>query len=252
MSGHSKWSKIKHVKGKADQERGRLFSKLIREITTAARIGGGEPGANPRLRSAIESARAVNMPMDNIERAVKKGTGELPGVTYEEIDYEGYGAGGVALIVRALTDNKNRTTSEIRHIFERFGGNLGAAGSVMWQFQPKGIIIVSKDRYDEDTVLSIALEAGAEDVKSDATSFQIITQPDDFLAVKKQLDEKKIEYSQAELTRLPQNWIQLTERAAEKMLRLYEALEDHEDVQNVYANFDIPDEIMEKVSGSMS
>lgn len=253
MSGHSKWSKIKHIKVKADQERGKLFSKLIREITTAARIGGGDPAANPRLRSAIESARAVNMPMDNIERAIKKGTGALPGgVTYEEVDYEGYGTGGVALIVRALTDNKNRTTSEIRHIFDRFGGNLGTAGSVIWQFQPKGLIIVSKDRYDEETVFMAALEAGAEDVKSDATTYQIITQPDDFHSVKKQLEEKKIEFSHAELTRLPQTTVPLGERDAEKLLKLIEALEEHEDVQNVYSNFDIPDEVMERVAGSLA
>lgn len=252
MSGHSKWSKIKHLKGKADQERGRLFSKLIRELTTAARIGGGDPGGNPRLRSAIESARAVNMPMDNIDRAIKKGTGELPGVTYEEIEYEGYGTGGVALIIQALTDNKNRTTSEIRHIFDRFGGNLGAAGSVNWQFQPKGLIVVGKDRYDEDAVLTVALEAGAEDVKSDATSYQIITRPDDYQAVKKQLEEKKIDFSHAEMTRMPQTTVPLSERDAEKILKLIETLEEHEDVQNVYANYDIPDEIMEKVSGSVT
>jgi YebC/PmpR family DNA-binding regulatory protein len=252
MSGHSKWAKIKHAKGKADQERGKVFSKLIREITTAARIAGGDPVANPRLRSAIESARAVNMPMDNIDRAIKKGTGELPGITYEEIEYEGYGTSGVALIVKALTDNKNRTTSEIRHIFDRFGGNLGAAGSVIWQFQPKGVIIVQKERYDEDTVLTAALEAGAEDVKSDSTTYQIITRPEDFPAVKKQLEEKKIEFNHAELTRLPQTTVPLGERDAEKLLKLIEALEEHEDVQNVYANFDIPDEILEKVSGSLA
>lgn len=249
MSGHSKWAQIKHKKSKADVARGRLFSKLIREITTAARIGGGDVDANPRLRSAVESARAVNMPQDNIERAIKRGTGELPGVSYEEVEYEGYGPGGVAMIVRALTDNKNRTTADIRHIFSKYGGELGKTGCVAWQFQPKGIITISKEGVEEDKILTIALEAGADDVKTEPDAFQIITSFDNFEKVKNRLKEENIKWTAAELTKLPQTTLPLDEKTAERVLKLFEALEESEEVQQVFANFDIAEEIMEKLAG---
>lgn len=251
MSGHSKWSQIRHKKAKADAARGRIFSKLIREITIAARLSGGDPTANPRLRSAVEAAREVNMPLENIERAIKRGTGELPGSAYEEVEYEGYGPGGVAIMVKALTDNRNRTASEIRHIFDRFGGGLGSTGSVAWQFNPKGVIFVSQASYDEETVLAAALEAGAEDVVSTGSSYQITVLPDRFESAKQKLKEQGIEYESAELTRLPQSTVRPEERDAERVLRLYEALEEHEDVQAVYANFDIPEEVMERISSRL-
>lgn len=250
MSGHSKWASIKHKKGKADVERGKIFSKFIKEITTAARIGGGDVNANPRLRTAIESAKAVNMPADNIERAIKKGTGELPGVAYEEIEYEGYGPGGVAIIVKALTDNKNRTTAEMRHIFSRFGGNLGNAGCVAWQFSPKGIIMIPRSGNDEDKIFSVALEGGADDVKTDINSYQVITPQENFDKVKKQFETEKIAISHSELTRVPQNTVALDDKAAERVLKMYEELEEHEDVQKVFANFDISEETMERLSAA--
>ncbi|MEO0093307.1 MAG: YebC/PmpR family DNA-binding transcriptional regulator [candidate division WOR-3 bacterium] len=251
MSGHSKWAQIKHKKAKADVQKGKIFSKLIREITTAARLGGGDPEANPRLRTAIESARAVNMPMENIERAIKKGTGELPGVTYEEVEYEGYGPGGVAMIVRALTDNKNRTTADVRHLFEKYGGNLGSTGCVAWQFHPKGIITIAKDKTDEDKILTLALEAGADDVKSEGDTFQIVTPVENYEVVKRRLKEENIEWQNAELTRIPQTTIPLDEKNAEKVLRLYEALEELDEVSQIYANFDIADDLMEKISAKV-
>jgi len=251
MSGHSKWAQIKHKKAKADVQKGKIFSKLIREITTAARLGGGDLDANPRLRTAVEQARAVNMPLENIERAIKKGTGELPGVTYEEVEYEGYGPGGVAMIVKALTDNKNRTTADVRHLFEKYGGNLGATGCVAWQFLPKGIITIAKDKADEDKILALALEAGADDVKSETDSFQIISSPENYEQVKRRLKEENIEWSSAELTRIPQNTIPLDEKNAEKVLRLYEALEELDEVSQIYANFDIADELIEKISSKV-
>ncbi|MBS4015130.1 MAG: YebC/PmpR family DNA-binding transcriptional regulator [Candidatus Latescibacteria bacterium] len=252
MSGHSKWASIKHKKGKADVERGKIFSKFIKEITTAARIGGGDLSANPRLRTAIELAKAVNMPADNIERAVKKGTGELPGVAYEEIEYEGYGPGGVAIIVNALTDNKNRTTAEMRHIFSRYGGNLGNAGCVAWQFAPKGIIIVPRAGNEEDKIFSVALDGGADDVKTDSDSYQVITPQENFDKVKKQLEAEKITITHSELTRVPQNTVSLDDKTAERILKMYETLEEHEDVQKVFANFDISEETMERLSASVS
>lgn len=252
MSGHSKWAHIKHKKAKMDLRRGKTFSKIIREITVAAKIGGGKIDANPRLRSAIEAAKAVNMPQENIERAIKKGTGELPGTTYEEMEYEGYGPGGVALIVKVLTDNKNRTLSEIKHIFSKYGGSLGSAGSVTWQFKSKGVIFVPKENYTEDTILAAALEAGAEDVISDKTAYQITTSPQDFEKVKEGLKASGVEFDHAELTRLPQSNVPLNEHQAERVLKLYETLEDQEDVQTVYANFDITEEVMERVSRSVA
>jgi YebC/PmpR family DNA-binding regulatory protein len=248
MSGHSKWSTIKHKKGKADAARGAAFSKLIREITTAARIGGGDVNANPRLRTAVESAKAINMPADNVDRAIKKGTGELPGVTYEETIYEGYGPAGVALLIRALTDNKNRSTAEVRHVFDKYGGSMGSAGSVAWQFKPQGLIVVSKDKSDEDAVLSAALEAGADDVQTEASAYSITTPIGALEKVKKQLKDAGIPFASAELTMIAANSVKLSEQDAPKVLKLIEMLEELEEVQQVYANFDISDEILEKIA----
>ena len=248
MSGHSKWSSIKHKKGKADATRGKIFTKLIKEITVAAREGGGDPDGNPRLRTAIQAAKAANMPAANIEKAIKKGTGELPGVSYEEVTYEGYGPGGVAVLVETLTDNKNRAVSDIRHIFATHGGNLGEVGCVGWMFERKGIIQVDKGKVDEDQLMEAVLEAGALDMTSEEDYFEIVTPFEKFEAVKKALDEKNIPTIQAELTMIPQTNIKLEGKQAEQMLKLMEALEDHEDVQKVYANFDIATEIMEKLS----
>ncbi len=248
MSGHSKWSTIKHKKGKADAARGRAFSKLIREITTAARIGGGDPAGNPRLRTAIESAKAINMPAENVERAIKKGTGELPGVAYEEVIYEGYAPGGVALMVRVLTDNKNRSTAEIRHVFDKYGGSMGSAGCVAWQFKPQGLIVVNRDKADEDSVLAAALEAGADDVQTEASAFSIITPVDKFEAVKRQLKAAGIEWESAELTQIAANTVPVSEADAPRVLKLIEMLEELEEVQQVYANFDIADDVLERVT----
>ena len=248
MSGHSKWSTIKHKKGKTDAARGAAFSKLIREITTAARIGGGDPDANPRLRSAVDSAKAINMPADNVDRAIKKGTGELPGVTYEETVYEGYGPGGVALLIRALTDNKNRSTSEVRHVLDKYGGNMGSAGSVAWQFKPQGLIVVSKDKAGEDAVLTAALEAGADDVQTEASAYSITTPIGALEKVKKQLKDAGIPFDSAELTMVAANSVKLSGQDAPKVLKLIEMLEELEEVQQVYDNSDIPDEVLEKIA----
>jgi len=250
MSGHSKWATIKHKKGKADAARGKAFSKLIREITTAAGIGGGDPNGNPRLRTAIESARAINMPADNIDRAIKKGTGELPGVKYEETMYEGYGPGGVALLVRVLTDNKNRSTAEIRHVFEKYGGSMGSAGCVAWQFKPRGLIIISKEKADEDTVLGAALEAGAEDVQTDSAGFSVTTTLESFEEVKRKLKEAGVEWLSAEATQIAANTVALAEGDAGKVLKLVEMFEDLDEVQQVYGNFDIADDVLERVSAA--
>jgi len=247
MAGHSKWAQIKHKKAKVDRMRGNLFSKLAREITTAARLGGGNPDFNPRLRAAIEAAKEANMPSENIERAIKRGTGELPGVVYEEIEFEGYGPEGVAVIVKVLTDNRNRTVNDIRHIFSKYGGNLGQAGSVSWQFRPKGVIMVSKNKVDEETIFAVALEAGAEDIKTDETSYQIITAPEDFSKVKEKLKENNIPIDHSELTKLPLTTVTITdEKIAEKILKLISAFEELEEVQQVYSNFDIEESILEK------
>ncbi len=248
MSGHSKWSSIKHKKGKADAARGKMFTRLIKELTVAARDGGGDPDGNPRLRTAIQAAKAANMPAANIERAIKKGTGELPGVSYEEIKYEGYGPGGVAVLVEALTDNKNRAVSDIRYIFAMHGGNLGEVGCVGWMFERKGIIQVDKGKVDEEELMMTVLDAGALDMNTEEDYYEIITPFDKFEAVKGALDEKKIPYIEAELTMIPQTTIKLESKQAEQMLKLMEVLEDHDDVQKVYANFDIATEIMEKMS----
>ena len=248
MSGHSKWSTIKRKKGKADAARGKIFTKLIKELTVAARDGGGDREGNPRLRSAIQAAKAANMPAANIDKAIKKGTGELPGVSYEQVSYEGYGPGGVAVLVETLTDNKNRAVSEIRHIFTRHGGNLGEVGCVGWMFERRGIIQVDKGKAEEDQVLEVALEAGALDMSTEEDYFEIVTPFEKFDAVKKSLDEKSVPAAQAELTMIPQTNIKLEGKQAEQMLKLMEDLEDHDDVQKVYANFDIAIEIMEKMS----
>jgi YebC/PmpR family DNA-binding regulatory protein len=249
MSGHSKWAGIKHKKAKVDAQRGRIFTKVIREITIAARVGGGDPVGNPRLRLAIEKAKGVNMPQDNIQRAIQKGTGELPGVSYEEYLYEGYGPGGVAVLLEVLTDNKNRTAPEIRKIFAKHGGNLGEAGCVAWMFEKKGLIQVEAARTDEDRLLGVALEAGAQDVRRSDSLFEVITAPKDLERVKESLTKENIEIALGEVTMLPQTTVKLEGKQARQMLQLMEELEDHDDVQNAYANFDIPEEIMAAMTG---
>ncbi len=248
MSGHSKWSQIKHKKGQTDAKRGKIFTKIVKEISIAARLGGGDPDGNPRLRTAIEKAKEVNMPHDNIKKAIMKGTGELPGVSYEEYIYEGYGPAGVALMIEVMTDNKNRTLPEIRHMLGKSGGSLGETGCVSWMFDKKGYILVSKEKVSEDAVMSVALDAGAEDMKNDPNeeNYEIITAPEDFSSVREAIEKANIPISSAEVSMLPKNYVVLDEKAAEQMVRLMDSLEDHEDVQNVYANFDIPDEVMEK------
>jgi YebC/PmpR family DNA-binding regulatory protein len=250
MSGHSKWSSIKHKKAAIDAKRGRAFTRVIKEITVAARMGGGDPAANPRLRAAIANAKTVNMPQDNVTRAIKKGTGELPGVSYEEVTYEGYGPGGVAIMVEIMTDNKNRTVAEMRHIFSKHNGNLGESGCVAWMFDKKGLIVVDTDKADEDRLMEIVLNAGAEDMRRNGDVFEIITLPEELLPVQEAIDQEGIEISVAQVSRIPQNTVRLEGKHAEQMLKLMEKLEDHEDVQNVSANFDIPDEVMEQLENS--
>ena len=238
MSGHSKWSTIKHKKGAADAKRGRLFTKLIREITMSARLGGGSPESNPRLRKAIDDAKAVNMPAENIKRAIQRGTGELPGVSYEEVTFEGYGPGGVAILIEAMTDNKNRTLPEIRTIFAKHGGNLGESGSVKFLFQKKGYIAIEKDRVTEDAAMEAAIEAGAEDVSFTDLHHEILTSPEMFPHVKAALEQKGLPIAVAEVSMIPTTEVALDARKAEQTMKLVEALEDHDDVQNVWANFD--------------
>ncbi|UCD95174.1 MAG: YebC/PmpR family DNA-binding transcriptional regulator [Candidatus Zixiibacteriota bacterium] len=249
MSGHSKWATIKRKKGKADAERGRMFTKLIKEITVAARSGGGDPDANPRLRSAIAAAKASNMPQDNIKKAVQKGTGELPGVNYEEVTYEGYGPAGVAVYLSCLTDNRNRTVAEIRHLFSRYNGNLGENGCVAWMFENKGIVSVDCSKCDEETLLEVALEAGAIDYSNMGDVYEIVTPPNELEKVRSVIEARSIPIISAEATMVPQSTVKLDAKPAETMLKLYEALEEHDDVQAVYANFDIADEMMEKLVG---
>lgn len=250
MAGHSKWAQIKHKKAHADAKKGRLFTKIVKEISVAARLGGGDPEGNPRLRLAIEKAKEVNMPSDNIKRAIMKGTGELPSVSYEEYSYEGYGPGGVAVLIEVLTDNKNRTVSELRYLMSKHGGSLGEAGCVAWMFEKKGYILVGKGKVDEDTLMSVALDAGAEDMKNDPKedNYEIITRPEDLNSIKTAIESAGIPVSLAEITMLPKSYITLDEKNSEQMMKLIEVLEDHDDVQNVYANFDIPEEIMVKAS----
>ncbi|RJQ56623.1 MAG: YebC/PmpR family DNA-binding transcriptional regulator [Nitrospiraceae bacterium] len=248
MSGHSKWSQIKHKKAATDARKGKMFSRLSKEISVAARIGGGNADMNSRLRLVIEKAKEVNMPSDNIKRAIQKGTGELPGSHYEEIMYEGYGHGGVAIMIDVMTDNKTRTVAEIRHILSKHGGNMGETGCVSWMFDKKGYILVNKNAIDEDTLMSKALDAGAEDFKNDPEeeNYEIVTAPEDMNRVKEFLASKNIPLSLSEVTYIPRSYIALNSHDAEKILKLIEALEDHDDVQNVYANFDVPDEIIAK------
>lgn len=248
MAGHSKWAGIKHKKAAIDAKRGKIFTKITKEITVAARLGGGDAGSNPRLRTAVSAAKAVNMPNDNIDRAIKKGTGELPGVSYEEVSYEGYGNGGVAVIVDAMTDNKNRTVAEIRSIFTKAGGSVGENGCVSWMFEKQGLITVPAESIEEDKLLEIALEAGAEDMARDGDTYEIKTDPTMLDAVRSALEENNVSVDTAQLTMTPQTTIKLDEDTAKKTLKLLDALDDHDDVQQVYANFDIPDEILEKIS----
>jgi YebC/PmpR family DNA-binding regulatory protein len=248
MSGHSKWSTIKHKKGAADAKRGKTFTKLIKELMVSARMGGGNAEANPRLRAAVLAARAENMPKDNIERAIKKCTGELEGVNYEEFMYEGYGPGGVAILVDIMTDNRNRAASEIRHIFSKNGGNLGEGGCVAWMFSKKGSIVFDKSVIPEEELLELALDAGAEDVKDQEDQFEVITSPEDFAAVKAVFDEKGLKYELAEVTMSAQTTVPIDDaKLAQQLLRLMDSLDDADDVQQAYANFDIPDQILESL-----
>lgn len=249
MSGHSKWASIKHKKAATDSKRGKLFSKIIKEITVAARMGGGDQNANPRLRSAVMAAKGANMPGDNIDRAVKKGTGELPGVSYEEISYEGYGPGGVALLIDAMTDNKNRTVAEIKAILGKHGGNMGETGCVNWMFSKKGLIALPADQVEETELMDLVLEAGAEDMTIQGDMYEIITSMEDFEAVKHEVERMKFRISLAEMALIPQSTIKLEGSKARQMLKLMDAIEDHDDVQKVHANFDIPDEIYEEMAG---
>ena len=244
MSGHSKWSSIKHKKAATDAKRGKLFSKLVKEVTVAAKEGGGDPDANPRLRAAIAAAKGANMPGDNIDKAIKKGTGELPGVAYEQSTYEGYGPGGVAIMLDVLTDNRNRTVAEIRHILDKKGGRLGEGGCVAWMFTRRGLIIVPTDSIEEDDLLEVALESGAEDVVAEDENYEVYTESHELMAVRDALDEKGVTVTTAELTMQPKNTISLAGKEAERTLSLMEALEDHDDVQSVFANFDIEDEVL--------
>ncbi|WP_447978730.1 YebC/PmpR family DNA-binding transcriptional regulator [Candidatus Nitrospira bockiana] len=249
MGGHSHWATVKRHKAAQDAKRGKIFTRLIRELTIAAR-SGGDPDGNPRLRLAIAKAKDANMPGDTLKKAIQRGTGELPGVSYEEFTLEGYGPGGTALLLEITTDNRNRTVAEIRSLLTKNGGNMAEAGAVAWQFHKKGLLTVEKGKVDEDKLLSLALEAGAEDVKSDEKTFEVITSPHDFESVKKALADAHIETTVAEVTFVPQNYVRLEEKAAEQMLKLMEILDEHDDVQKVHANFDIPEAIMEKVAAA--
>ncbi len=248
MSGHSKWSSIKHKKGAADAKRGKIFTKLIKEITVAARMGGGDPEGNPRLRTAIAAAKAENMPKENIERGVKKGTGELEGVSYEEASYDGYGPGGAAVLVDCLTDNKNRSVADIKHIFERHGGNLGEPGCVTWIFDQRGLIVIEKDKVDEEQLIDLALEAGADDVTEEDTEFEVLTSPSKFETVRKAIEDAGFPYTLAEVTKIPKNTVKIEGKKAQQMINLMQAIEDHDDVSHVYSNFDIADDVMEAMS----
>jgi YebC/PmpR family DNA-binding regulatory protein len=250
MSGHSRWSQIKRKKGKADVQRGKLFSKILREITVAARNGGGDPKGNMRLKAAIESAKEVNMPADNIKRAVQKGTGELPGESYEEIAYEGYAPGGVAVLIQVLTDNRNRTGPEIRHTFEKFGGNMGSAGAVAWMFERKGIIQVDAEKISEDELLDKALEAGATDLRRVEKAFEITTAPAQMDEVREALAGARVPIIEAQVTYVPQSTVRVEGKDAASVIKLIEALEELDDVQSVYANYDIPDEVLEAISAA--
>lgn len=249
MSGHSKWSTIKRKKGAADAKRGQAFTRLIKEVTIAARMGGGNPEGNPRLRTAVAAAKAENMPKDNIERAIKKGTGELEGVNYEEFTYEGYGPAGVAVYVEIMTDNKNRTAADVRHIFSKNNGNLGENGCVAWMFEKKGTFVYDKLEVDEEKLMEYVLDAGAEDISEEESTWVVMTDQKDFYTVKEAIDEIDVlpSYAVAEITMIPQNTVKVAGKEAEQVLRLMDALEECEDVQNAYANFDIPESELEKL-----
>jgi YebC/PmpR family DNA-binding regulatory protein len=244
MSGHSRWATIKRKKGLADAKKGQVYTKLIKEITVAARMGGGDVASNPRLRTAIASARAQNMPHDNVERAIKKGTGELEGVTYEEVTYEGYGPGGAAVILEAMTDNKHRTVAEIRNLFGKHNGNLGESNSVAWNFEKKGYLAVDKKLIAEEKLMNLALEAGAEDVRDEGANFEVITSPHNFESVKEKLQAQKLSFVVAEVSMIPKTTVRLEGKQAEQMVKLVDALEEHDDVQHVYSNSDIPEEVL--------
>ena len=246
MAGHSKWANIKHKKGAADARRGKVFTKLIKEITVAARMGSGDPNANPRLRAAVAAAKVENMPKDNIERAIKKGTGELEGVSYDESTYEGYGPGGAAILIDSLSDNKNRAVSEIRHALSKHGGNMGESGCVAWKFDKKGYMVVTKETIGEDALMEKALEAGAEDVRDDGDNWEVISEPEVFQDVKESLEGDGIAVELAEVTMLPQSTTPVEGDNARKLLRLLDALDDCDDVQKVYTDADLPDDIMEE------
>jgi YebC/PmpR family DNA-binding regulatory protein len=245
MSGHSKWHTIKHKKGAADAKRGKVFTRIIKELTVAARNGGGDPNMNPRLRTIIADAKSVNMPADNIKKAIQRGTGELPGITYEEITYEGYGPGGAALIVETMTDNKNRTVGELRHMLEKYNGNLGSSGSVAWMFNKKGYIVIDKAAADEEKLLNAVLEAGGDDLRDDGDSWEVITEPGAFEAVRDAVKALGIEPATAQVAMLPQNYVKLQGKEASQMVKLMEALEDQDDVQHVWSNFDIEEKEIE-------
>lgn len=248
MSGHSKWASIKHKKGAADAKKGALYTKIIKEITMAARNGGKDPDMNPALRTAIGKAKEANMPNDNVKNAIKRGTGELPGIVYETVNYEAYGPGGVAIMIEALTDNKNRTTAELRNILSKKNGNMAGAGSVVWMFNKKGYILVDKTTVKEDVLMDVALEAGAEDIKSEDKNFEVLCGIQNLEKIKSALQAKGINFQSAEVTMLPTSTVKVTGGDAKQVLALVEALEEHDDVQNVYANFDIPDEIFEQIA----
>ena len=246
MSGHSKWHTIKHKKGAADAKRGRVFTKIIKEITVAARVGGGDPNGNPRLRTVVAAAKAANMPKDNIDKAIKKGTGELPGVSYEEVSYEGYGPGGVAVYVQAVTDNRNRTLPEIRHLFSKYGGNLGESNCVSWMFEKKGYIVVAKSSVPEEALLELVLESGGDDVREDGTNWEVLSPPERLEQVRESITAKGIAVATAEVSMVPKNTVKLEGKKAQQVLSMMEGLEEHEDVQNVWANFDIDEAEMDE------
>jgi YebC/PmpR family DNA-binding regulatory protein len=248
MSGHNKWASIKHKKAAADSKRGKIFTKIVREITMAAKTAGGDPGTNPRLRTAIQTAKSENMPIENIERAIKKGTGELEGVSYEELTYEGYGPQGVAILVQCMTDNKNRSSSEVRSIFTKLNGNMAGAGSVAWMFEKKGLLVVDKEKAGEDALMEIVLSAGAEDMNAASDKYEITCAPHDFEAVKEAVEKAKIPVETAQITMIPKNMTPVTADSARAVIKLIEALEEHDDVQNVYTNCDIPEEVLKEMA----
>ena len=245
MSGHSKWASIKHKKGALDAKRGKIFTRLIKELTVAARTGGGDPDMNPRLRTIIADAKAANMPAENIKRAIRRGTGEEPGVTYEEAQYEGYGPGGAAVIIDVLTDNKNRTVGELRHLLEKHGGNLAAANAVAWMFSKKGYIVIEKSKADEDKLMSAVLDAGADDLQDDDDNWEVLSAPEAFAAVNDAVKALGIEPTSAQVSMIPQNYVKLDGKVAQQMLKLMEALDDYDDVQHVWSNFDISEKEIE-------